>query len=972
MTLARSLRNSRTVPRHAARSLAVAAVLVALLAASSAAALAQGRKPLTQDTYDSWRTIANTVVSPDGKWVAYTLTPVVGNGELVVRSTQGATEIRVPRGYTGREQLQANADSAALFTPTAPVFSGDSKFIAVLTYPDKNAMDKARRAKTRAENAPKTALAIVSLADGTVSTVPRVRSFRMARDGGAWVAYLLDADSGAAPAAARRGASADSAEKKKDQGTTLVLRVLASAAEERIADVSGYTIDDGEKWLAYAVSSKTGDADGAFVRALAPAGAAPAIALATGKGNYKGLALDRKGTQLAFVTDKDDYAAAKPRYALWYAALARTPVARAVVTAAQLPASLVLADRGGPSFTREGTAISFGMAPPPVDTIPADSLAERAVYDLWHWKDSKLQPQQKLELARDRNRTFTALWQVATRTLVPLGGDSLPRVQVSNDGRVALAVTDVPYAIEEMWAQNEAGTDVWVLDALTGARRKVAVKVPFGAQLSPGGTYVLWYDDRRWWAHDVKAAKTRDLTGTVAGVRFDQETWDTPSLPNPWGTGGWTTNDARVLVYDRYDVWELDPAGTVPPRRLTDGTGRQRTTTFRVVRLDTDEPWLDPLQPLLLSALDDSTKFAGFWTDKLSGDGLPVPIVMSGNRYGTPLKARKAQQYVVTRQTYREFPDLHTGTRLDALTRVSDANPQQGEHPWGNVQLVNWLSADGVPLRGLLYTPEHFDPAKQYPMLVYFYEEHTNDLFAYVAPSGRNLINPTVYNALGYLVFMPDIHYIDGYPGPSALKSIVPGVQSLIAKGFVNPKQVGIGGQSWGGYQTAYIVTQTSMFAAAVPNATVVNMTSAYGGIRWGSGLARSFQYEKSQSRIGCSLWQCRDRYLENSPLFSADRITTPLFFMANDADGAVPWYQGIEFFVALRRLGKEAYMITFNGDDHNPTKRANQKEIDRKMQEFFGHHLLGRPAPDWMRTGIPMLVKGRDQLRMATDSVRP
>lgn len=234
----------------------------------------------------------------------------------------------------------------------------------------------------------------------------------------------------------------------------------------------------------------------------------------------------------------------------------------------------------------------------------------------------------------------------------------------------------------------------------------------------------------------------------------------------------------------------------------------------------------------------------------------------------------------------------------------------------------------------------------------------------YHRPAGRNIINPSVYTSLGYVVFMPDIHYTHGYPGPSAEKSIVPGVQSLIAQGFVHPGRVGISGQSWGGYQTSYIITQTNLFAAAVPNATVVNMTSAYGGIRWESGVERAIvNYERGQSRIGGSLWEFPERYLENSPLFYLDRVTTPVLFMANDADGAVPWYQGIEYFVAMRRLGKEAYMLNYNGDAHNPRKYANQKDIDRRMQEFFAHHLLGEPAPDWMVRGIPFLERGRDQL---------
>ena len=947
------------------------------VAALPAVAQTASRKPITQDTYDLWRTIQAPTISADGRWVAFTVSPVVGNGELVVRATAGAAEYRVPRGYTGRAQLQAGADSAAIFNAQPPAFAGDGRTVAVLTYPPQDAVDRARRAKVRVENQPKTALAIVALPEGRVATVPRVKSFRMARNGGAWLAYLLEGDSGvaatpAATPAAPRGARADSAspEKRKESGTTLVLRALATGAEERIENVTLYAIDEAEKWLAYAVSSKDGATDGVYVRALSATAVAPALALASGKGNYKGLTLDRKGTQAAFTSDRDDYAANKARYALFHATLPQP--AQLVATAQALPAGLLVADHGGPAFTRDGSALTFGMMTPPLDSIPADSLAEKAVYDLWNWRDDRLQPQQKLELARDRNRTYAAVYQVAAKRVVPLGGDSLPQVQVGDDGKVALAVTTVPYAIEEMWAQNDAGSDVWLLDATSGARRKVVSKVPFRATLSPGGRYVLWFADHRWWAHDVKATRTRDLTGTIADASFQQETWDTPSQPAPWGAGGWTTGDQRVLLYDRWDVWEVDPSGGLPPKRLTDGAGRERHLQFRVARLDLDEPALDPAQPLVFATLDDSTKDAGFYTDRIGGSESPKAIVMSGHRWGTPLKARRANQLVVTRQDYREFGDLYSGESLDKLTRISDANPQQAEYPWGNVQLVNWRSDDGVPLRGLLYTPEGFDANKQYPMIVYFYEEHTNDLHQYVAPGGRNTVNPTTYTSLGYLVFMPDIHYIDGYPGPSAVKSIIPGVNALVAKGFVNPKAIGITGQSWGGYQTAFIATQTAIFAAAVPNATVANMTSAYGGIRWESGLARAFQYEKSQSRLGCSIWQCRDRFIENSPLFYADRVKTPLLFMANDGDGAVPWYQGIEFFVALRRLGKEAYLVNYNGDAHNPTKRANQKDIDRKMQDFFAHHLLGAPSPSWMTRGVPALQKGRDQVKLAGDSVTP
>jgi dipeptidyl aminopeptidase/acylaminoacyl peptidase len=717
--------------------------------------------------------------------------------------------------------------------------------------------------------------------------------------------------------------------------------------------VTAFEIDEAGRWLAFTVSSRNAETDGAYVHSLADGRTHTLLA---GEGDYKQLAFDEKGTQVAFLSNRDSYAAERPAYALYHAML-RAPAARAVVTAASLSEGMVVSEHGRVSFTRGGGTLLFGTAPAPLDSIPADSLADKAVFDLWHWNDEKLQPQQRIEAQRTPNRSFTTAYQLGAKRVVRLASDSFPNVTVSDDGRVALALSRAPYAVEAMW--GEGGDDVYLIDATSGRRTKVAERVEFGATLSPGGRYVLYFRDGRWHAYDVAARRSADLTGAL-GVKFDRETWSTPSTPAPWGVGGWTEGDRAVLLYDRYDVWEIDPSGKRAARNLTDGAGRRGRVVYRIERLDPEQRFLDPSQPLVLSAFDETTKASGFWTDRIGGTELPRQLVMADVNFGSLQKARDAERYLVTRSTFQDFPNLWTGERLDALARISDANPQQAEYAWGSVELVKWVSGDGIPLEGLLYKPAGFTPGKQYPMVVYFYETHSENLHQYVPPAGRNIVNPSVYTSLGYLVFMPDIAYADGYPGPSAVKSIVPGVHSLIARGFVDPKAIGSAGQSWGGYQTAYMVTQTNLFAAAVANAPVANMTSAYGGIRWASGLARAFQYEKTQSRIGGSIWQYPMRYLENSPLFHADRVETPLLMMHNDNDGAVPWYQGIEMFVALRRLGKEVYLINYNGDEHNPTKRANQKDIDLRMQQFFDHHLRGAPAPEWMRSGIPFVEKGR------------
>ena len=926
--------------------------------------LPAGKKPITQDTYDEWRTISGASLSNDGKWAAYTLSPVVGEGELVVRATGMNKEYRAPRGFTGRPQLLPAADSAAQFSAQPAQFSADGRFVAFTMYPLRADVERARA--RRGTPAPRNGLGIMNLADGTLIRVAGVRSHRLARNGGRFLAYLLEDTTanprGGAGAPAGGATAVASLPPRRENGVTLVLRDLAAATEQRIEGVTAFAFDDDEKWLGYTVTTRDGAGNGAFVRALA---SGAVTSLLTGQATYRGMTFDRKGTQVALLSDVGD-STPRPKLAVYHASLVpaknKLITTRKIVAATEAPAGLLIAERGALSFTREGNGVIFSLGNVPMDSIPADSLVDKAGYDLWHWKDTQIQPQQKVSANRDRNRTYTALYTIAGGKWTQLANDSL-RVTVSHDGRRVLGINSVEYAIPQFW--GEGASDAYLIDPVTGARTLIAKGLDGNAQLSPGGSYVIWFEKGQWVSYTAATGRKSVLTDKLP-VKFQDEEFDSPDVPPPYGLGGWSSADRRVLVYDRFDIWEVDPSGAVAPKNLTDGEGRRTGVTFRVVDLNREDPFLDANTPLLLRAVDSLTKASGFWRDRMGVDGKPEKIVMADRNLNGLQKARDAEQYLLTQSTYREFPDLYTGTTIVSTARISDANPQDAQYPRGTVELVSWLNGDGIPLRGLLHKPENFDPTKQYPMIVYFYEKLTDGLHNYVAPSGRNTVNPLVYNSLGYIVFQPDIVYTDGQPGPSAAKSIIPGVQALVAKGFVDPKRVGITGQSWGGYQSAYLVTVTNMFAAAVPNATVVNMTSAYGGIRWQSGLARAFQYEHTQSRIGGSLWQYPERFVENSPLFKLDRVTTPVLFMANDNDGSVPWYQGIEFYVAMRRLQKEAYMVVYNGDEHNPTKRANQKDIDKKMIEFFAVKLQGADAPSWMVRGIPFLEKGRDQVKMS------
>jgi dipeptidyl aminopeptidase/acylaminoacyl peptidase len=244
-------------------------------------------------------------------------------------------------------------------------------------------------------------------------------------------------------------------------------------------------------------------------------------------------------------------------------------------------------------------------------------------------------------------------------------------------------------------------------------------------------------------------------------------------------------------------------------------------------------------------------------------------------------------------------------------------------------------------------------------MIVNFYERSSDGLHRYPMPApGRSSIGYSFYTSRGYIIFNPDVPYREGYPGESAFNSVVSGTASLIDKGFVDPTRIGLQGHSWGGYQGAYIITRTNMFRCAEIGAPVVNMISAYGGIRWESGLVRQFQYEKQQSRIAGSPWEYPLRYLENSPIFTMDKVHTPVLILHNDKDGAVPWYQGIEMFTALRRLNKPAWLLNYNEEPHWPVKLQNRRDFQKRMQQFFDHYLLDAPMPSWMERGIPAIEK--------------
>ena len=942
-------------------------------------------KAVTPESYYEWMSIAGAAISSDGEWVVYTLSPYIGEGELVVRATEGTTEYRVPRGYISRPS--ASTGFGGYRAPAARI-TADSKWVVFMIAPSEEEVEEARKAKKKPDDQPKSTLAILDLGSGEVTRIPNVRSVSVPGEGPSVIVYMPEPEKKEEEGEEKKEEEAkkeesDTTKKEESEkatGSTIVLRDLGSGSETTIDNVTSRTFSDDGTLLGYIVSTEDGEGDGVFVR---PLSGGEVTTVATGAGRYQSLTFDEEGDEVAFLSDKAEYGAKRDSalYSLYHAKLdGESTMATALVGPGDVGEEMIVSTSGSATFTKDGAGVRFGFGPEPVEPVPADSLQAGAVFDLWHYEDPYLQPAQKLQAQSLRNIWFDAIYWLDEGRWVRLGTESYNAVRLNEDATVGMATTNDPYLVRGMWGDTR--TDVYLVDPRTGGATLVRKAMePSGgpvprpgrsgqgsAFLSPGGKYVLMYERRHWHSYNVATGETVNLTEHM-DVAFWNETDDHPALPGAYGFGaaGWTAGDEHLLLRDRFDIWAFDPTGATPARNVTEGMGRSDSTTFNLMapsRFDPDAgPYIDPKEPFLLSATNIETKATGIFEDRIEGTNPPVQLVMGDMTISVSAKARDAGRYLVTKQTFRVYPDLWVGSSFDDLTRISNANPQQAGYRWGTAQLVHFTSRTGLPLKAVLYKPDGFDPSKKYPMMVHIYEIMTNGLHRYRSPrASGGSINISTFVSNGYLVLTPDIVYEDGHPGMSSVNAVLPAVEAMIDSGYVNPEAIGIEGYSWGGYESAFIVTKSDLFAAAAPGSPVSNMSSAWGGIRWGSGVNRSMQYERTQSRIGFTPWERPDLYIENSPTFHAQHIRTPILMQHNDDDGAVPWYQGIEYYIALRRMGAEIYFFNYNGSGHGLRRTKNVLDWDRRLWQFFDHHLRGAPKPDWMEHGVPFIHKGRDQ----------
>ncbi|HPG11303.1 MAG TPA: prolyl oligopeptidase family serine peptidase, partial [Chitinophagaceae bacterium] len=630
---------------------------------------------------------------------------------------------------------------------------------------------------------------------------------------------------------------------------------------------------------------------------------------------------------------------------------------------------MTVSEFGNVSFSKSGQRIFFGSAEikPPKDTTLIEF--EHAKLDIWHYNDDYLQTVQTIpaRLRAAQQENFLTVYDLNNKSIQQLESKEIPQVIPTSegDGEIFVGVTDYGQRVEGQWL-GTTKKNIYAIHVNTGEKQLIRINLHGQVYPSSTGKYVMWYDRKakNYFAWDGK--EINNITEKIH-VPLYEEDWDTPDDPQAYGIMGWHEGDSAVYIYDRYNIWVCDPEGVRAPSTVYSGTARSNKWAIRYLRTDPEEKVISKKSNFLFRIFDENNKYSSVWYYHQYFDDIfrTIPEFFP-TQFGQIIKSKNSNNYIYTMEDFSNSPDLYLTANIGDYQynklKLSSINPQQKDYNWGTAELFKWKAYTGKESTGIVYKPENFDPKKKYPVIVYFYEKLSNNLYDYKEPAPiRSAVNVPYFVSNGYIIFMPDIEYKTGYPGQGAYDYIVSGARALAKNSWVDSTNMALQGHSWGGYQAAQLATMTTLFKAVWSGAPVSNMTSAYGGIRWASGLNRQFQYEKTQSRIGATLWERPDLYILNSPLFHLDKVTAPMVILHNDNDGAVPWYQGIELFTALRRLGKKVWMLNYNGEGHGLTERQDMMDYQIRMQQFFDWILKGEKPAKWITEGVPAVNKGKD-----------
>ena len=912
-----------------------------------------GPKPLQLADIIAWKRIQAPSISNDGAWFAYRVSPAEGDSEVVIRNLKDNKDLHFPIGELPRVEGPGGPPQFQAGAPRDLVISDDGEWAAFLAYPTAKEAKGLKKAKKPIQSK----AVVVDLATGKKTEFDKIRRFAFSGERSTMLAmHRYGATPAVPPPAAAPGAKEDD----KATGTDLILYEMSTGNEMNVGNVADFSFDKKGNWLAWIIDAQDKLGNGVELRNLATGAVMP---LDNAKATYKGLTWTENGDGLATMRGVEDKAWEEKLYTVVAFKKSANGMEKILFDPAKgVPKGMSVSPNRNAVWMADLSTVTFGIHElhakkkksdsEEKDKAPAkeEDTPDQPDMVIWHYKDSRLQPMQQVQETSDKNFSFLCGYRPADQKFMRLADDDVRTVTVTPESKYAMGIDVRNYELDGNLS-GQRYEDVYAINLKTGDRKLAVKKAHYVMGPSPDGSHILYYDDGAFFTYDATSGQTHNITKQISATFWDQED-DHNVVKPPHRPIGWTKDSSAVLLSDGWDIWKASAHGGAGVN-LT-GNGVKDKIRYRLrYRLDPDEKGIDLAQAMYVNAYGEWTKKAGIAVLE-PGSKAAKMLSWDDAAYGSLMKAKRADAYVYSRETVSESPNFHLG--LASGAKITDVNPQQKDFLWTKgSRIVDYVSDKGDKLQGTLYLPANYEPGKSYPTIVYIYEKLSQVTNAYPQP-GYNGFSVATYTSNGYAVFTPDIVYKINDPGMSAVWCVVPAVRAAIATGVVDAKRVGIHGHSWGGYQTAFLVTQTKIFAAAIAGAPLTDMIAMYNAVYWNTGSANQPIFESSQGRFTGSPQDNMEAYVRNSPVYHAKNVTTPLIILHNDKDGAVDWTQGIEYFNTLRRLGKPVVMLQYKGENHGLRKPENLKDYTMRMKDFFDYRLSDKEPPKWLIEGVPLL----------------
>ncbi len=950
--------STEALARHVSAALpATAGLALAVLAAAMPGRVAAQERPtLGPDDYGQWESLGQAELSPDGRWLAVSISRVNDEDELRVHDTRSDSVVVVGYG-------------------SGQTFSDDGRWLVYSIGQSEEEREGAEEEREGAEEDDRPVrndVGILDLANGTVDVREDVASFSLSADG-RFVALQ------------RYGL-----EDQEHDGADLIVEELATGDRMVFGNVSGVAWSDQGHLLAMTLDAA--DRVGNGVSLYDPS-AGTVRALDQADAVYREIQWREDAADLAVLRTREDSAYADTAHVvLAWRGLEGTSPTRFVLDGGgnvQTPRGMRVVEHRAPEWSADGSTLFVGIqerrpAPEPCATEEPTDDGEGSGngsgpsgangtdeceddddlpgVEIWHTRDVDPVPQQRVREEQLREANHLTAWHLDRGAFVQLGDDLTERTELADGGANAIGMDETPYDEHAMFRQQFF--DLYDIDVETGEKTLVRERAE-NSGLSPAGRYAIWFEGEHWWAHDLGSGQTRNLTAEVPTRFVNLDVTPTREQMPSFGVAGWLEDDAAVLLNDEWDVWEvrLDGSGG---RALTRGADDE--VRYRLQRLDPEADAFDPDEPLYYSTYGEWTKQAGFARARLGEE--PQMLVWDDKSFGGfgggLRKADDADVFLFRQEAFDDSPDYFVaGPDLANPVQVTRTNPFHDAYAWGRTELIDYENEWGRPLQGVLTYPADYEPGREYPLIVYHYELLSQGMHQYQVPDPTQYYNQQIWSQEGYFVFRPDIVYRDRRPGQSNVETLRPAVAAVLETGLIDPERMGLIGHSWGGYQTTFFVTQDDLFTAAVAGAPLTNLMSMYLSFYWNSGGTDARIFEISQGRMQVPWWEDWDSYYANSPVHNIENMETPLLMMFGTNDGAVEFNQGVEFYNAARRLGKDMVFLAYEGENHGLAEEPNQRDYQNRILEWFAHYLKGEPAPEWIENGLGYLeqkdgVKGR------------